>query len=93
MAPSPTSTSFNVTSGPIVAPAPTEVAPSSEVPGSSVTSGARSTEECTQVLAGSRMVTPALIQPCKIRRFISEFIADSWTRSLTPSVCQVSSIR
>ena len=62
MARSPTSTSINVVSGPIVAPAPTDVAPSRNVPGNSVTSGARSTELCTQVVAGSVTVTPACIQ-------------------------------
>ena len=52
-----------------------------------------STEACTQVVAGSWTVTPARIQPCRMRRFISAFMADSWTRSLMPSVCHASSIR
>src|SRR5215212_1442311 len=74
---SPTSTSVNVVSGPIVAPVPTDVAPSSNVPGSSVTSGARSTELCTHVVAGSTTVTPARIQSRRIRRFNSAFIPAS----------------
>ena len=89
---SPTSTSINVVSGPIRAPAATEVAPSSDVPGSKTTSGARSTEACTQVVEGSTTETPSRIQCCRIRRFTSAFIRESWIRSLIPSVCQRSSI-
>src|SRR4029453_3017687 len=64
---SPTSTSIKVVSGPIRAPAATDVAPSRDVPGSKTTSGARSTEEWTHVDAGSTTVTPSRIQRCRIR--------------------------
>ena len=49
----------------MVAPLDTDVAPSSDVPGSSVTSAARSTPACTQVVAGSTTVTPSAIQRCQ----------------------------
>ena len=66
---------------------PTDVAPSSWTPGEQRDVRREVDGACTQVVAGSRIVTPARIQPCRMRRFISAFKADRWTRSLTPSVC------
>ena len=86
----PTSTSVSVVSGPIVAPCATTVAPSSWVPGSTVTSGARSVSTSIQVVAGSTIVTPARIQRSSTRRLSSAPSRASWARSLTPSVCQTS---
>ena len=58
-APSPTSVSVRVTSGPTTASAPMLVAPSSWVPGSTVVSWPMLTSTSIQVVAGSTMVTPA----------------------------------
>jgi len=76
----------------MTAPVATEVAPSSWVFGKMVTSASRSTSASIQVVAGSTTVTPSSIQRSKIRRLTSAFMRASWTRSLTPSVCQMSSV-
>ena len=87
----PTSVSVSVTSGPMSASAPTEVAPSSWVPGSTVVSWPMVTSTSIHVVSGSTIVTPARMCPSQMRRFSSRPRAASWTRSLTPSVCHRSS--
>src|SRR5512133_4324560 len=57
-APARTTVSVSVQSGPTCAPVSTRVVPCSWVPGCRVTSGASSTPASTQVVAGSRTVTP-----------------------------------
>src|SRR5699024_8561259 len=81
-------TSLSVESGPMCAPQPTVVPPCNCTPGSIVTSLASVTSTSTQVLAGSRTVTPAYCQSRSTRRFSSLASSVSCTLSLTPAVSQ-----
>jgi hypothetical protein len=89
-APSPTSMSVSVVSGPMTQSAPMVVAPSNWVFGWMTVSWPTVTSVSTQVVAGSRTMAPARISCSTVRRLSSAPNAPSWTLSLTPSVCQTS---